>query len=224
MNKIDTRLLDNLNLSRGQAGTEKARDKLGQREFLKLMTAQLNNQDPLKPMQSGEFFSQIAQFSSVAGMQDLQNSFQKVASAMFSSQVLQASAMIGRSVLVPGETARLTPGQPVEGVVELPASTPDLRVGIFDANGQLVKTMKLGSQAAGDIAFRWDGRDDEGRQLPAGDYTLRAGAVRDGKNVALSTYLAGRVESVAVGGDGQGITLNVAGQGGVGLSSVKRVM
>ena len=63
MNKIDTRLLDNLSLSRGQAGTEKARDKLGQREFLKLMTAQLNNQDPLKPMQSGEFFSQIAQFS-----------------------------------------------------------------------------------------------------------------------------------------------------------------
>ncbi|MFQ5488973.1 MAG: flagellar hook assembly protein FlgD [Gammaproteobacteria bacterium] len=223
MNTIDNKVLENLNLSRPQE-QQGAKDKLGQEGFLELMTAQLNNQDPLKPMQSGEFFTQIAQFSSVSGMQELQNSFQQVASAMFSSQVLQASAMIGRSVLVPGEEARLASGSSVEGLVELPASSADLRVGVFDSNGQLVRNMDLGQQPGGDIAFSWDGRVDDGAALPAGNYYLKAAALYDGKSVALETFVAAQVESVAVGGNGQGVTLNLAGQGGIDLSNVKRVM
>lgn len=223
MSTIDTKVLDNLNLSRPQERQDRS-NKLGQEGFLELMTAQLNNQDPLKPMQSGEFFTQIAQFSSVSGMQELQNSFQQVASAMFSSQVLQASAMIGRSVLVPGEAARFEGGAPVNGLAELPASTSNLRVGVFDGNGQLVRNMDLGQQPGGDIAFQWDGRGDDGKAVPPGDYYLKAAALYEGRSVALKTFVAARVESVAVEGNGQGVTLNLAGQGGVDLSSVKRVM
>lgn len=224
MNNIDTSVLENLNIKRAGEQPDRPRDKLGQTEFLKLMTAQLNNQDPLKPMQSGEFFTQIAQFSSVAGIQELQTSFQQVATAMFSSQVLQASTMIGRSVLVPGQQVRLDGGEAVQGVVELPASTADLRIAVFDAGGQRVRTLDLGRQPAGDVAFTWDGRDDKGELLPDGDYTIEASAPYDGVSTALQTFLAARVESVAVGGNGQGVTLNVAGRGGVDLASVKRVM
>ncbi len=223
MTNIDTSLLENLNIKRA-GEQQKPRDKLGQTEFLKLMTAQLNNQDPLQPMQSGEFFTQIAQFSSVAGMQELQNSFQQVATAMFSSQVLQASAMIGRSVLVPGQGVQLAGAEPVTGVVELPASTANLRIAIFDASGQMVRSMDLGQQPGGDVAFSWDGRGDDGAPLPDGEYTVQAGAEYDGEFTALQTFVAARVESVAVGGNGQGVTLNLAGRGGIDLASVKRVM
>ena len=223
MNHIDTAVLEGLNLRR--AGEQRQeRDKLGQDEFLKLMTAQLNNQDPLKPMQSGEFFTQIAQFSSVAGMQELQDSFKQVASAMFSSQVLQASAMIGRSVLVPGQRVTLEGGKEVTGMVELGASTPSLQVSVYDAAGQLVRRLDLGQQSAGEVTFQWDGRNDKGEALPAGEYVLRAEAQYDGGFEGLQTYVAARVESVAVGAGGQGVTLNLAGRESVGLAGIKRVM
>ena len=152
MTTIDTALLDSLNLSQKTA-TKNSGNSIGQDEFLKLMTTQLNNQDPMKPMASGEFFSQIAQFSSVAGIQDLQKSFSQVASAMLSSQALQASAMVGRTVLVPSSEAELKEGADVQGAVELTSSTSDLAVGVYDAAGQLVRQINMGPQVAGSVPF-----------------------------------------------------------------------
>ena len=99
MTTINTQLLDSLGISStAKNAASGAGDVLGQSDFLKLMTTQLQNQDPMKPMESGEFFSQIAQFSLVSGVEELQTSFQQVADAMYSTQTLQASAMVGRSV------------------------------------------------------------------------------------------------------------------------------
>jgi flagellar basal-body rod modification protein FlgD len=221
MTTIDTSLLDSLNLSQKTAAKK---DAIGQDEFLKLMTTQLNNQDPLKPMQSGEFFSQIAQFSSVAGIQDLQKSFSQVATAMQSSQALQASAMVGRTVLIPSSEFEMRDGANVQGTVELPSSTSDLAVSVYDAAGQLVRQINMGPQTAGSIPFTWDGLTDDGKAVPAGMYQLKAITEVDGKSVAADTYVAAKVDSVIMGNLGQEITLNLGAMGQLGLSGVKQIL
>jgi flagellar basal-body rod modification protein FlgD len=223
MTTIDTSLLDSLNLSQKTA-TKSDNKGIGQDEFLKLMTTQMNNQDPLKPMQSGEFFSQIAQFSSVAGIQDLQKTFSQVASAMQSSQALQASAMVGRAVLIPSSQAELKEGANVQGTVELPSSTTGLALGVFDAAGQLVRQINMGAQASGSIPFNWDGLTDDGKAAPAGMYQLKAIAEVDGNPVAADTNIAAKVDSVIMGKLGQEVTLNLGALGRTGISNVKQIL
>jgi flagellar basal-body rod modification protein FlgD len=220
MNTIDSKVLDALNLAPRSAQKS---DKMGASDFLKLMTTQLNNQDPTKPMQSGEFFSQIAQFSTVAGIQELQASFQQVATAMYSSQTLQASAMVGRSVLVPTNAATYA-GSAVNGVVELPSSTTNLTVNISDQSGQLVRRLNLGQQPSGTVHFNWDGMSDQGAPMSPGVYSFNAQAQVGGEPVAVTTNLASKVESVTMGAGGQGITLNLTGIGSIPLSNVKQIM
>ena len=199
-------------------------DRLGQSEFLKLMITQLNHQDPLKPMESGEFYTQIAQFSTVAGIQDLQASFQHVANAMYSGQVLQASAMIGRTVLVPTQTVGLAAEGAVSAAVDLPVATSQLGVNVYDQAGQLVRRMNLGAQAEGQAAFEWDGRNTEGTRMPPGLYFIEADMLYEGQSYALDTLVSSRVDSVTMARDEQGIILNLPGGGQVALANVKQIM
>ena len=224
MNTIDNKVLESLNLSSQQTNQQNKKDSLGQSEFLKLMTAQLNNQDPTKPLEGGQFFSQIAQFSTVAGIQDLQDSFKQVASAMYSSQVLQASAMVGRSVLTPSSQVTAGAGEGIKGLIALPASTNRLVVSVLDSRGQLVKRLDMGQQRSGDVPFSWDGRDEAGTAVPGGIYQFKAEA-QTGQGVsALQTFVAAKVQSVSVGSGGQGVTLNLEGQNPMDLANVKQVM
>lgn len=222
MTTIDTQLLNNLGLTQTQDSGRS--EQLGQTEFLKLMVTQLNNQDPLKPMESGEFYTQIAQFSTVAGIQDLQGSFQQVATAMHSGQALQASAMVGRSVLVPSESVRLEAGGEISGEIEVPVGTSQLTVSLYDQAGQFVRRIDLGAQDSGTARFTWDGRDDDGEAVAPGNYFIETDMMLNGQSFALDTLVASRVDSVTMGRNGQGITLNVAGIGPVALGDVKQVM
>lgn len=188
------------------------------------MTTQLNNQDPLKPMEGGEFFSQIAQFSSVAGIQELQKSFEQVASAMTSNQALQASAMVGRTVLIPSTEAYLKGGGNIQGTIELPSSTSELALGIYDAAGQMVRQVHMGPQAGGSIGFTWDGVMDNGDTAAAGRYQLKAITRIDGEPVAAETFVAAKVDSVILGKLGQGVTLNLGNMGQLGLSDIKQIL
>lgn len=222
MTTIDTQTLDGLGLNRPAAAS--GNDRLGQTEFLKLMIAQLNNQDPMKPMESGEFYTQIAQFSTVAGIQDLQASFQQVATAMYSGQALQASAMVGRSVLVSSPSAILDAGGSVAGVVDVPVGTSQLTVAVYDQAGQLVRRLDLGPQGAGRAAFEWDGRGADGQALPPGTYHIEAGMLFDGQTYALETLVSSRVDSVTMPRNGQGIVLNLSNGGQAALADVKQIM
>ena len=224
MTTINTQLLDNLGLSSSTQKSDAGGTTLGQSEFLKLMTTQLQNQDPTKPMESGEFFSQIAQFSMVAGVEDLKTSFQQVADAMFSSQSLQASAMVGRSVLVPGNTVSLAAGGTVTAGVTLPASTSHLLVGVVDASGQVVRRLDLGAQSAGETTFTWDGINGSGVQAPAGKYYLVAQMDYGGQTVALDTLVSTKVNSVVMGKGSQGITLNLSNNERVSLADITQIM
>ena len=109
--------------------------RLGQEDFLELMTTQLQNQDPFKPMENGDFLAQMAQFSTVDGIQNLQKSFEQLSQSLVSNQALQAAGLVGRSVLAPTGLAALESGGAVKGVVSLPASSSEVTVHITDASG-----------------------------------------------------------------------------------------
>ena len=195
-----------------------------QDQFMTLMLTQMKNQDPLKPMENGEFLAQLAQFNTVSGINELQKSFTDFASSMQGNQALQASTLVGRSVLVDGNTVQLSPQGGAEGSAELPFSTSSTRLLIHDAGGQLVRSMDFGGQAAGTMNFSWDGMDGSGNRAPPGNYSITAEAAIDGQMQALHTKVVGAVESVTLGQGGREISLNVAGMGEIALSRVNQIM
>ncbi len=221
MTTIDSATLQSLGLT----SQPKAKsNSIGQDEFLKLMMTQLKNQDPMKPLESGEFLSQIAQFSTVSGIQDLQASFKTLSSSLYSNQALQASSLVGRTVLVPAASATLAAGGQVSGAVDLTASTSQLVVGVYDGTGQLVRRIPLGPQAAGQVSFNWDGLTDAGTVAAPGAYRVRAEAEVGGQNVAMDTLVSSKVESVVLGRQDGGIQLNLTGLGGVDFATVRQIM
>jgi len=221
---------DDLGLARPK---ESLKEKnLGQDEFLSLMIAQMGNQDPMKPMENGEFISQMAQFSAAKGMKEIKDSFTTLAEALQSSQALQASSMVGRSVLIPGDVASLPEEGNLEGTVDLKNGAPELVVSVLDNAGQLLKKINLGRQAPGQVDFKWDGEIDRGvdspdaakQQAEPGKYKIRAEVIFEGKPEAVDTLVMDKVESVSLGKGIKSVTLNLSNSGSVTLSKVKEIM
>ncbi len=202
----------------------KAASALGQQDFLNLMLAQLKNQDPTKPMDSSAFLGQLAQFSTVSGIGDLQKSFSGFASSISSNQSLQAAALVGHSVLAPGGSAMLNAGGSIDGAVDLPASAGEVTVNVYDTSGQLVRRVPMGTQPAGLSGFHWDGLTDNGAAAAPGVYVISASALLNGQTQAVNTLVADKVNSVNIGANGSGLTLNLSGLGSVDFSTVREIM
>lgn len=205
------------------AGSSAATAGLGQSDFLTLMMAQMKAQDPMKPMDSSEFLSQLAQFSTVSGIETLNKSFAAFSDSMKSTQTLQASQLVGRSVVVPGQAAALTPGTGFDASVDLPVMVPDLSVEIYSPTGELVRSMSLQGQGPGLVDFRWDGLDDSGAALPAGTYRFQATGTLDGETQAFETFVTARVASVAVSSEGGQPQLALDGRDAVTLDQVREI-
>ncbi len=206
---------------------EKTKDKsdgLGQDAFMQLMITQLQNQDPMNPMEGEAFLGQLAQFGTVNGITQLQSSFNTLATALQSNQALQASTMVGRGVLVNSEIAPLGASGPVNGAIELPKDAMELVLNIKDPAGQVVRQITLGQKPEGLVDFKWDGLDNAGARVPAGNYKVSAEAMIDGKTVVSPVLLEARVESVTLQRNGASPQLNLAGLGSVSLDSVRQVM
>ncbi len=224
MSEIDPKqLYTQLGLNKTTQSKQKAPDELGQDDFLALMTAQLKFQDPLKPMENGDFLAQMAQFSTVSGINDLNSSFNSMSTAFQSNQALQASTMVGRDVLVPGDQARLGETEPLVAAVDLDQPAKQVVVNITDANGQLVKRLDYGLQPAGLMDVRWDGLLDDGSRAPAGAYRIAAEVHQnDGINSG-SMLTQVRVESVTLGQAGQELTLTVSDLGDISMSQIRKI-
>ncbi len=219
---IDNRLLEQLGIQREATG-KKRNDQLGQADFLKLMTTQLSNQDPFKPMESGDFLAQIAQFGTVNGITELQKSFQDFSSRIFSGQALQAASLIGREVLVPGSSTLHMAGDSEQIAVDLPNAATDVEVSVYTASGQLVDTLRLGPQSAGLLGVEWDGTDSQGNPVPTGEYRFEA-TVRNGSSTeAASLFIATRVLSVSLDRNRGDMQLETQGLGQVDFSDVRRI-
>ena len=196
-------------------------DELGKDQFLELLVAQMNNQDPLSPQENGEFIAQLAQFSTVEGIGNLNTSMESLLSGYQSSQALQASSLVGRTVIVPADQAVVDTEAGLEGQLALQKNSTNVFVNIYDDAGSLVKAINLGSQEAGMHDFTWDGTDASGNLAEPGIYTVEAMASIDGKNTQMATLLPANVDSVSLGAGGSGeMLLNVAGLGSISLSNV----
>lgn len=201
---------------------------MGKTEFLELMMAQLKNQDPISPQGNTEFIAQMAQFSMVEGIQNLNQSTDSLVNSFKSSQALQASALVGRKVQVEGNSAMMKrEGEGMSGSLALPEGSQNLRAHILDSMGQLVKTLDLSGNAtaagyypSGDLSFEWDGLTAQGEPAPAGTYFISATAAINGTPTSVTSNVNVNVDSVTMGTGGQ-ITLNLAGHGSIGLSDVK---
>jgi flagellar basal-body rod modification protein FlgD len=208
----------------GAAPQKKTADEgaLGQEQFLSLMITQLKNQDPFKPMESGEFLGQLAQFGTVSGLGELQSSFNGLATSLVSGQALQAAGLVGRSALAESNIAPLTKGGSVDAAVDVPASTGGVHVEVRDAAGAIVRHIELGAQPTGLARFVWDGTTDTGAEAPTGKYRISATyASAEGKSTAADTFVAAQVDSVMFGADG--FTVELRGIGEMPFSAVREI-
>ena len=224
--------LDNLSIA-SKTEDEPKSNELGRDAFLKLMLTQMENQDPTNPTKNEDMVAQMAQFSQVENMEELNDSFANLSNSLLSGQALQATSLVGRSVSAPSSTAFLQSNGVVSGSVVLPQSTSDMSVKIYSEAGELLETVALGSQTEGEVLFRWDGMNfevngelldwksqvEDGR--PAGEYKFEVTAAQDGKPTKLDTALSANVNSVTVGEDGK-LTLNLAGIGSVSIDDIKQ--
>jgi flagellar basal-body rod modification protein FlgD len=199
-----------------------AKDKLGQAQFMQLMIAQLKNQDPTKPMDPSEYLGQLAQFGTVSGIQDMQGSLTALADSLRSSQLLGGTNLVGHAVLSTAETAWVGETGTLTGAIEMPEGASAASLVVTDASGQLVRKMQL-SPDEGLGEFDWDGLNDLGEHVPAGNYTIKAIANIGGVEQQLETQIVSRVGSVTLDPNTNNLTLNT-NIGNIPLSRVRRVM
>jgi len=212
-----------LNKGNHDASEEKDEGALAMEDFMSLMTTQLKNQDPLKPMDSGDFLGQIAAFGTVSGIGDLQTSFDGFAKSMQSDQALQGSSLVGRSVLIPSSIGNMTAENGLKGQINVAEPVTDLKIQINNKNGVTVRTIEMGA-ASGYTNFIWDGFSEEGEALPEGVYQIKASGTINQTNTAFATATVAKVDSVLVGSGGQGLTVNLAGIGSAPFSDVQEIL
>lgn len=203
--------------------TDTANDELGKDAFLELLVAQLNNQNPLEPQDNGEFVAQLATFSTLESLDSLNTTVESILSGYQSGQALEAASLVGHSVVLKTDKTIVDTSKTLNGMLDLPVSSDNVYVNIYNSSGVLVRQVDVGAQAAGAVAFTWDGADSDGNVLPSGSYTFKAESKQNGATTGLTTYLPATVESVTLAQDGGEMTLNIPGVGAMPLSSVQVV-
>ncbi|WP_428242200.1 flagellar hook assembly protein FlgD [Gynuella sp.] len=224
------------------SSSDSSSTELGKTEFLELMIAQLNNQNPLDPQDNAEFVAQLAQFSMVEGIENVNGSMADLASAYTSSQALQASSLVGSSVTLDGrDESQLVHGDIIYGITDIPESASNIVLTIKNEDRQIVEEIAL-SDLGDKLQFKWDGayleingeildledmnleQDEEGNYIAhdEGNYTFTVSADIDDQYTILDTSMSTKVESVAIDSRGN-VTLNLLGGDSVGLKDVVQI-
>lgn len=196
---------------------------LDQSAFLKLMTAQLKNQDPFKPVENEAMVAQMAQFSSVAGISEMNQTLKGMASRLDAANGASALSYVGKTVLVPGDTAFPHTDGGFDSVVALDSAAENVQVTITAMNGTVLRNVALGPQAAGDIPISWDGKTTDGDDAGAGPFKITATATRNTVATAIPVLVWAPVTSVSVPADGSAPLLNVAGLGQKPITAVREI-
>jgi len=219
-NNSQAALFEKLGIS-SQTEAQKANsDTLGQSDFLKLMTTQLQNQDPFAPMDNGDFIAQMAQFSTVTGIQEINNSIGQLVEEFDQARIATASNLLGHSVLVPGDTGLPDEDGQLHGVLDLPDRTLMTELSYLDAEtGEVLHSEDMGPLAAGLVGFSWVNIPqpilDEGKRIK-----IRAMIDTGDGPEALSPSIYSKVVSASVGtGEEKQVLLNVEGYGDLNVTS-----
>ena len=217
--------LSNLGINRTTSGVQvqaSAKDSLGQQDVLALMTAQMKNQDPFDPVDNTQMVAQMAQFSSLAGISEMNTTLKSISERLAATSAGDAMSYIGRTVLTEGNTAYGRTSGGIAGAIELGGDADQVNVTISDANGQLLKSVKLGAHAAGTIDFDWDGKTDAGADAGQGPFTINVLASKGGASVAAQSLVWAPVAAVTMPSDGVA-QLTLPGVGQVPTTAVRRI-
>jgi flagellar basal-body rod modification protein FlgD len=224
-NQVPQSVLDSMNPKKdaNKSAASEAQDR-----FMTMLVAQMRNQDPLNPLDNAQVTSQLAQLSTVTGVEKLNSTMEAMMDSYQTSQTLQAASMIGHGVLTPGSGLQLAgSGSEEEGKVglmgvELSQPVDKLEVTIYDITGKEVQKLNLGEQKAGVLPIAWDGKTADGTDAPGGTYTFKVEAALGSESVNATALQFGMVSSVTTGT--QGVTLNVPGLGEVKFTDVRQIL
>jgi flagellar basal-body rod modification protein FlgD len=191
-----------------------------QDRFLKMLIAQMKNQDPTNPMDNAQVTSQMAQISTVTGIGQLNDTMKAVAAQFSGMETLQGASLAGRQVLVPGNAINLAGGA-AQGGFKLAAAASQVSVSVTNGAGQVVHTANLGALAAGQGAFEWDGMTDGGTAAADGAYTFTVKATNNGQPVDASTLAYARVMGVSSANGA--LSVDLGAQGRVALADIQQI-
>ncbi len=216
VNSISQSLLDTVNGSEStQSTAEETEDR-----FLTLLVEQMKNQDPLNPMENAQVTSQMAQLSTVTGIDTLNETMTAMIGNMQASQSYQAANMIGHGVLVPGDTVEVTDEGGIFGY-EADTDANTVTIEITDSSGDVVKTITQSDVEEGINAVQWDGVMDDGEQAPEGYYEISVTGTIGEEDVTVSPLAIATVNSVSV--DTSGVTLNLSNLESISTDDVKEI-
>ena len=205
----------------GASSTTTSSTQDAQDRFLKLLVTQMQNQDPLNPMDNAQVTTQIAQLNTVSGIDKLNTTLTNMAASFTAAQSIQATSLIGHGVLVPGNSLTLQNGAAIFGA-DLPQSVDHLKVSIQDSAGNVLHSMDVGPHPAGSVVLSWDGVTDAGTAASNGSYKLVLNASAAGSTVTATPLSFGQVG--AVSSTASGVTLNLGGTQTAALNDVKQIM
>lgn len=208
------------NSTTGSSSTANAMSEAENR-FLKLLTTQLKNQDPLNPMDNAEVTSQMAQISTVSGIEKLNTTLKTLLQGTIDSQTTQAASLVGNAVMVPGSSLVLSKSAGVGGLL-LDSDADAVKVTISDSNGIVQRTLNLGNLDAGLHNFTWDGKTDAGAQAADGNYMIKVEATAGKDKVTATALNLGVVRSVIT--NANGFTLDLGSQGMFNMDDVKQIL
>jgi flagellar basal-body rod modification protein FlgD len=194
---------------------------MGQADFLKLMTAQMKNQDPFDPVDNTQMVAQMAQFSSLAGITEMSSTLKAIADKLGATSTQDAISYVGRTVLLPGNVAYGRASGGIAGGIELGADASNVTVAISNANGELLHTADLGAQKAGTISYDWDGKTAGGVDAGSGPFTVSVSANDGSRSVPTNGLVWAPVTSVSTTSGAAVLTL--PGIGEVPVSAVRQI-
>jgi flagellar basal-body rod modification protein FlgD len=224
VDSVSNSIIDGLrNNPAAQVNTQEESGALGQNDFFALLTQQLSFQDPTKPVENDQMISQMTSFTMADGISSMNTNFADFAASMTSNQALQASSLVGQKVLLPTNTVQSGGGgEPISGAFNTPLSAHNTQMRIEDKSGALIRTVDLGSFEPGKHAFQWDGLDENGSPVAAGEYSISLQASVGNKATAMPVSTYAKVKSVSFGANGAGLTINT-NNGSVQMADIEEI-
>jgi flagellar basal-body rod modification protein FlgD len=203
--------------------TKSVNEEMGQKEFLLLFTTQLQNQNPLDPMENEAFVAQLAQFSQLEATVTMGDKMTELADSMMGERMLQGSSLLGKRVAVPDGPAILKGGAAISGIIGLPNGADNVELNVYSNAGQLVRTIPYGRQMPGAVTVRWDGMNSQGATMPDGPYRVIATVRSQGEVTQVPISTPDTVKSVTFSAEANDLILEVSSGGSIPFSQVKRI-
>ena len=205
------------------ATTSKSSSEMGKQDFLTLFTAQLKSQNPLDPVKNEAFVAQLAQFSQLEALTNMQTSLENFVTSMSSERMLSSASLIGKKVSMADVPTALGETGGIDASIDLPSGASGIQLTVQDSQGRTVQDLIAGPQNPGTASLTWDGLDAMGNRAPAGNYRLVAQAVVNGKTTTVPVNTMTTVRAISTNASDGAVSLQVDGNQSVLLKNVQRI-